>query len=115
MRAGSLDRAVTLQRRTLSTDDAGAPVETWADLATAVPAQVRPLRARERVAAPSGLEQRGGTVRIATAEIVVTIRWRVGLGPVDRVLHDGRVWDVTGIAELGRRGGIEILAQARAE
>ena len=105
MRAGRLDRRLTLQRRTLIENDYGEGVETWNDLAT-VWAEKIPVRGSERYAAMQ---------TVAEVEERFKIRYRTGLTPLDRVICDGITYDVQGVLEIGRREGWEILAKGRAE
>lgn len=106
MRAGKLDRQVTIQRLTETGRNAyNAPVLDWADLAT-VFAQQRPNRGAERFEA----QQTAGA-----AVMTFHIRWFDGLRRTDRLVYDGRVWNITDVRELGRRDGHEIDAVARAD
>lgn len=105
MRAGPLDRRVTLQRPTEVQDAAGAVTLTWADEAT-VWAGRRDIRAREYVAADTTL---------ADTEAVFTIRWRSDVMPRWRLLEGARIYDITGTAELGRRDGLELRCVAAVE
>jgi len=108
MRAGSLDRWLILQRRTVETDALGEEVETFIDLAT-VRASKTDISDAEKVRA----QQVG-------AEITTRfqIRWSVNwsdLNPKDRVTCESREYEVVGVKEIGRREGIEITACARAD
>ena len=105
MRSGRLDRRLTLQRRTLIENDYGEGVETWNDLAT-VWAEKIPVRGFERYAAMQ---------TVAEVEERFKIRYRKDLTPLDRVICDGKTYDVLGVIEIGRREGWEIYATARAE
>ena len=106
--AGRLDRRVTIQRITSRTQDAyGGEVAVWSDLAT-VWAEVRPISDGER--------WRTGEAQIAAvATHRFCIRWGLGVGPLDRLQYEGRVYEITGVKEIGRRVGQEITAVARAE
>lgn len=104
MRSGRLDRRLTLQRRTLTENDYGEPVETWTTLAT-VWAEKIPVRGAERYASMQ---------TVAEVEERFKIRYRKGLTPLDRVVCDGITYDVLGVLEIGRREGWEILAKGRA-
>ncbi len=108
MRAGALDRLLTLRRRMVQADALGEEVETFADLAT-VRASKTDISDAEKVRA----QQVG-------AEITTRfqIRWSVNwsdLNPKDRVTCDLREYEVVGVKEIGRREGIEITAAARAD
>jgi SPP1 family predicted phage head-tail adaptor len=105
MRAGELDRRITLQTRSTSkSGTTGSTSEQFTTLAT-VWAQVKDLRGREFAAA-----------RQVNAEIttVFRIRWRTGVNELGRILYNGRTYDVVAPpAEIGRREGLEIMATAK--
>jgi SPP1 family predicted phage head-tail adaptor len=107
MKAGNLDRRITILRASVTgTDDAGHPVRTWTPLAT-VWAEKRDVSDGERWRAQE------------VAAHVTTrfrIRWGLGVTTQDRVLHDGREYEIVGPPkEIGRREGQEITAAARGE
>ena len=104
MRAGRLDRRITIEQPTAAVNTFGEPVQTWADLAT-VWASVRAKSGREFFA---GGEQ-------ATADTVFRIRYRSDVTRVMRISYGGAVYDITAIAEIGRREGLEIIATAEVE
>jgi len=99
MRAGKLDREVTLQKRSASQDAFGAPVETWSTLAT-VWAEVREERGREFFSGGTASEEKRSFF----------IRWMNGITSKDRVLYNGIAHDIRSIREIGRQDGLEILA-----
>lgn len=102
MRAGTLDRRVTLQSRTLAAANArGEKIPSWSDLAT-VWAQKRDLSGRELYAA-SQLH--------AEASVAFRIRYRSGLTTVNRLVYDGLNYDVLHLSEIGRREGYELLCK----
>lgn len=103
MRAGRLDRRVTIQARTAAQNSAhGETTYTWADVAT-VWAAVQDLRGREYFAAQQ--EQAEVSTRF-------TMRWRTGVTVLNRLVYDGKTYNIRQVAELGRRAGLEILADA---
>lgn len=106
MLAGPLDRRATLQQPVAGTQTAAGDVPiTYATVAT-VWAGKRDMRGRELLAA--------GTT-MAEIETVITIRWRADVRPAWRVLLDGRAFDIQGIAEIGRRDGLELRCIAAAD
>lgn len=105
MRAGKLDRRVTIQRATTASNSFNEPIETWADVAT-VWGQQRPNRGNERFAAQ---EVAGSAV------MTFQIRYRSDVTVKDRLSYDGRLWNILDVRELGRREATEIDAVARAE
>jgi SPP1 family predicted phage head-tail adaptor len=104
MRAGKLDRRVTIQRATIAPNGFNEPVETWTDVAT-VWAQQRPNRGAERFSAQ---EINGQAV------MTFHIRYRTDLRVSDRIIYGGRVWNVIDIREVGRRVVTEFDAVAEA-
>lgn len=106
--SGARDRRITLQRGSSTPSDYGDPVTTWAPLAT-VWAQVTPVSDRERFAAAQ-----------TVAEITHRFAIRYGaawadFSPADRLIYQGRVYDVAAVKEIGRREGLEITARARTD
>jgi SPP1 family predicted phage head-tail adaptor len=108
MLAGRLDRRISILRATGAADSFNEQVETWGTLAV-VWAHAAPVQDAER--------QRAGET-LASKSYRFTIRYSsdvADIDPRDRVVFDGRTYDVSGIKELGRREGLEITATARAE
>jgi SPP1 family predicted phage head-tail adaptor len=106
MRAGKLDRRLTIQRATIVlTPPFNEPVETWVDVAT-VWAQQRPNRGAERFSAQE-----------INGEAVMTfhIRYRSDVTVKDRIRYEGRTWNILDVREVGRRVVTEIDAVAREE
>lgn len=109
MESAKLDRRLTLQRFTSTQDPgSGENIETWGDIAT-VWASVNPVSDVERVKAAE-----------VSAEITTRFRIRYDsswsdLNPRDRLVFEGRTFDIWGVKELQRRQGLEITAAARAE
>lgn len=105
MDAGRLDRRVTVERATFTTNGFGEEVATWAPLKT-VWADVQPISDGERW-------------RAAEVAAHVTTRFRVRWGldvtVRDRIAYDGRIYDISAVKEIGRREGQEITASARAD
>lgn len=103
MKAGILDRRLTVQRLTTGTpDEYGVPSMSWTDVRT-VWARVTP---------DSEDENYKLGVNEAFVLVKVQARWFAGLTTTDRLVIDGRVFDIRGIREIGRREGLEIKAKA---
>ncbi|WP_313193702.1 phage head closure protein [Shinella zoogloeoides] len=102
MRAGKLDKTITLQRFTSTVDDYGTPIETWTDLAT-VRAQIIQATTEEF------MKGWGASTEAAT---VFRIRHMDGITPADRVTYQGRAYDLKEIKELGRREGLDLRCVA---
>lgn len=108
LNAGSLDRRIVIQRASLARDAMNSQVATWNPIAT-VWAKAEPIQDGERLRAGETL---------ASKKYRFTIRWAVTVSqvdPRDRVVFEGRTYDVNGVKEIGRRVGLEITATARAE
>lgn len=103
MKAGSLDRVITVQRRTESRDEFGVVTDAWSTIAT--------LRAQKVQSSTTEYLQAAGTG--ADAAIVFRTRWLDGLLTTDRVTADGTAHDIKELKELGRRKGLEIRTVAR--
>lgn len=108
IKSGDLDRRITFQSRTGTQDSAtGAYTYSWANLATnpTVWAQVRdvlPSRA-ESVDADIDMQRRPARIRC---------RYRSDITSDMRIVYDGRTLRiVSGPVELGRREGLEMIAE----
>ena len=101
MRAGAMDRRVTLQNRVLVTDNEGNTMEEFTDLAE-VYAGRRDTLGSERIA--SGAE-------VAVADAVFRIRWRSDIGTTTQLKEGDMIWDVLAQAELGRRDGLDLTCR----
>jgi len=100
--AGQLDRRVTIQRRTLTRNGKGESIESFADLAT-IWAQRLDIRAREFFAG----QQLQGDVNTR-----FRIRYRDDVTVLDRLVCEGRTYDIQQVSEIGRREGLEIFCRA---
>ena len=106
MRAGKLDRRITIQRVTVATPNGfNEPIETWGDVVT-VWAQQRPNRGAERF---SSQEINGQAV------MTFHIRYRADLTVKHRIVYGGRIWNIVDVREVGRRVVTEFDAVARGE
>lgn len=105
MRAGALDRRITLRRAITGRDAANAPVLDWHNLAT-VWAAWAPL---------SDIERARAQQTAATATDRFRIRWSTDvedLSPSDQLIFDGRLYAISAVRQLGRRVDLEITATA---
>lgn len=97
-----MDRRVTLQSRTLTTNAYGEQVVGYTDLET-VWAEKWDLRGREYFAAQQ-------------VNADVTTRWRIryrtDVSVLDRVVYDSVPYDINQVVEIGRQGGLELLTTA---
>ena len=100
MRSGKLDRKIIIQELTVTQDAHGEPVDTWADWAD-VWAEVRDLRGREYFQAQAAQ---------SAIDTLFRIRHIDGLKHEMRISHDDVIYDIKGIARIGRNEGLEIQA-----
>lgn len=105
MRSGNLDRRITIQRKNSIQNQYGEPIETWIDVAT-VWAEKRDLRGTERYAAQQD---------IAEVDTRFRLWYRRGFSAMDRILCEGRTYEIVQVIELGRREGLDVMAKGRAE
>ena len=103
MISARMDRRITIEADTGTRNEYGEVVQDWTELAT-VWAAVKQQSARE------GFESAG---QVSEVEAAFTIRYRSDVDSGCRVLFDGRYFDVTGVREVGRKGGLEIMAKAQ--
>lgn len=102
MRAGKLDRTITVQRSANALNEYGTPVFSWSDLAT-LRAQIIDSRAEEFLS--------GGTASDKTLA-VFRVRYFAGITNADRVIHDGKTFNIREVKEIGRRKGLELRVEA---
>lgn len=101
MKAGRLTEVIEIQRATSTVNDAGTPSTIWSHLAT--------LRA-ERVN-PSTAESIEGYGAGDTATVTLRARFLDGVTNADRVIWNGAPWNITRLAPIGRRKGIELYCK----
>ncbi|ACM39174.1 MULTISPECIES: phage head closure protein [Rhizobium/Agrobacterium group] len=106
MRAGKLDRRITLLRETETGRDAlNQPILEWVGIKT-VWAGKTVNKGTEVVQA----QQMSGT-----RPLTFRIRHRPGLSLKDRVRYDGALYEIKDIREIGRRVGLDLDCVAVAE
>lgn len=99
---GRLDRKIKIQAPTESRDAGGGVVQTFSDVAE-VWAEVRPVTSSERFATEAIHSARASVFRVHFIN---------DLSSKCRILYDGLVFEIKGIAEIGRRVGLEITGEA---
>ncbi len=102
MRAGRLDRRVTIRSRTTAADAQGQQIETWSDVDT-VWASKRDLRGREYFAAQS---------MNADVTTVFEMRYRADVTVLHRLVCEGLTYDIQDVSEIGRRQGLQVICRA---
>lgn len=121
MRAGPLDRRITIQRKTVSQAPSGQEIDTWVAVSHCRPARVTPL---------GGSERFGADQFFARQQVEIEIRWSsivADLNPLDRIVYpapadpseqspaESQIYDIMSVDEIGRREGLLIKAARRAE
>lgn len=102
MRAGKLDRSITVQSFTSTVNEYGTPIETWTDIAT-VRAQIIQSSTEEFL------------TNGATDETVIIFRTRyfAPIGTKSRVLFEGEEYNVREVKEIGRRKGLDLRCERK--
>lgn len=122
MKAGTLDRRVTLMRKTETQSASGEPIVSWGVLAGPRAASITPVSGTERYQAPQIQAQE---------QVEIRIRWSqdiADLSPRDRVIYpaldpddppeeiaDTHIYDILAAIEIGRREGWRIIATRRTD
>lgn len=101
MRAGKLDRTITIQAFTSTVDDYGTPTETWADVTT--------LRAQLIEASTEEYQRAYGEG--SNTAVIFRIRWLYGVTVDQRVLYEGKALNIHETKEIGRRKGLELRCE----
>jgi SPP1 family predicted phage head-tail adaptor len=102
MRAGKLDRTITLERKSETVSETRTVVVTWTNIATV----------RAEIVTQSASEFLTGFGEAESGTIVFRIRYLAGITTADRVSYAGKVYDLKEITEIGRRRGLELRAVA---
>ena len=111
---GHRDRIITIESRPAAdtVDDEGAPIDgPWTTLSNRIPAARTDVIAREQF-------------RADQLSAMQTTRWEMGyridmdpeqldVPKLRRVVHRGRVYDITSASIIGRLEGIELMTLAR--
>ena len=91
MRAGALDQRIVIERRTGATNDWGEPLpDSWLPIITTW-AHVQPLTGRDFIAAQAAMSE---------VKVKIIMRYRPGITAADRVIHDGKVYGITSVADV---------------
>lgn len=114
MRAGTLDRKITIQRKTTVLDSSGEPMETWTNLAANRWAAVTPIL---------GFEVFGSEQQKSRQQVNFEVRWSpdlVDLSPLDRIVYPAasatespsqanNIYDIIIVNELKRHQNLQII------
>ena len=102
MRAGKLDRSITVERVSYVDDGAGNQIEHWAELAA--------MRAQIVEQSTDEFMRNWG----ASSETVIAFRTRYldGVTVADRVVYDGTPYAIVQTKDIGRQRGLELRCKA---
>lgn len=105
MRAGDLNRRITIQRRGTATDAWGSPVpgaENWVEVGK-TSAIIKTL---------SGLGAIKADAQASTVKASIRVRWRTDLTAGMRVLHGGTVYDVQAVLpDVAGREHVDLVCE----
>lgn len=105
MRAGALRHRITIQTASTIADDYGDVVDGYVDLYADIPAEVLPMNGAQR-------ERLGVTENDVTHK--VTIRYRTGIVPSQRVMFDSRALDIESVINVRERDRVlELVCRER--
>ena len=102
LRAGQLDRTVTIEGASDAIDANGTPIQTWTTLAS-VRAQLLEMSSTDYMRAQGASFEK---------VVIFRIRWLPGVTLENRVLYNGDRYLIKDIKELGRKVGLELRCEA---
>lgn len=103
---GQLDRQVIVEQRSVARDSAfNSEVVTWSTLAT-LWAQIV-----ESSTPPASNPGQADALAAYQRPMKIRIRWRADVDTTLRLNYGGRLLQITGTAELGRRQWLELACQ----
>lgn len=105
LRAGDLNRRITIQRRGTAEDSWGTPTpgpENWVEVGKAW-AGIKTL---------SGLGAIKADAQASTVKVSIRVRWRTDLAAGMRVLHGGTVYDVEAVLpDVAGREHVDLVCE----
>lgn len=84
LRAGDLNRRITIQEKTATADSTGQMIESWADLGTIWTAVIM----------SGGKEFYAAQKLRADVTAVFKVRFTRAITPVNRIIYDGRTFEI---------------------
>jgi SPP1 family predicted phage head-tail adaptor len=103
IRAGKLDRQITIERQAETVAASGAVLQDWVPVATV----------RAELVQRSADEYLTGYGEAETGNAVFRIRYLAGITTADRVNFNGVAYAIDEIAELGRKRALELRTVAK--
>ena len=103
MRAGRLTHRIQIQRNAVLVDDYGNARESWLPVLT-TRAEIKDATTTEFLTGPGEMDNRKAVflIRYPLAEITTA----------DRLVMGDKAYNIVGLAEIGRRRGLELRAVA---
>lgn len=108
MKAGELNRRITIERATFTTNALNEKVPSWTTLAT-VWASKKDVSDSERIAAAEVRASITTRFQIRLSDIVADLNAK------DRISFQGRIYEIFAVKEIWRNTGLEITAAARVD
>ncbi|MCG8670207.1 MAG: phage head closure protein [Pseudomonadales bacterium] len=106
MRAGTLDRLITIYQIGEARDAFGGITETPSAYASNIPAHVRQIK---------GAEIFGNDSKIAEVDTLFRIRYDSGITKKMYITYDSADYDIYFVKEIGRNEGLEVYAKAKVD
>lgn len=110
MKSGKLDRRIAIEAVTYTTAGDGSQIETWGEIASCA-AERESMGATETFAASQ---------TFASVDVLWRIRWDDWLvarvqPKSHRITYGGRIFNILGVVEIGRKEGLHIPCAARGD
>lgn len=103
MRAGKLDRTITIRRKWHETvSPTGAAIPSWVDIATV----------RAEIVTQSASEFLTGFGEAEKSTVVFRVRYLADITTADKVVYAGQLYNLKEVTEIGRKRGLELRAVA---
>lgn len=110
LRAGGLDRWITIRRKAETFDEFGGVVETWRTIGEYRAELVTETRGDT---ATNLTVSEGGAISTVVRNCTFRTRWLHNLTISDAIFYDGREFVIMELSEIPRRRGWQIRAQSR--
>ena len=121
MRAGKLTHTIAIEREVETVKLSGHVTRIWATIAT-MRAELKQASATEFLTGFGEADPKSAVfvirwvpgVGLITADTIIGDDTMIGGGSIttaDRILHNGKAWNIKAIAEIGRRRGLELRAE----
>lgn len=104
IRAGELNRRITIEQKSVTLDAQNAPIETWSVFAANVPAAFKPV---------SGTDEVQGNEQSAQVRAEFWLRFKAGITTEHRIVYQGRTFDILDVVEINYRDGLRLPAIER--